>query len=73
MLFARDNLFGGGYCDYSRLCYVIYGFTELIPNTFNDIIAFPISTSKRKIGCRETHITSFEKYFKQIYRNTYGD
>ena len=58
------------YCDYSRLCNVIYKFPEFSPDMLNNGITSPLYTSQRAIEQRDTHITSFEMYVNQIYRNT---
>ena len=34
------------YCDYSRICYVVSKFPELIPNMLNDGVTFTLSTSQ---------------------------
>ena len=63
-----------GYCEYSRICYVVSKLPELIPNMLNDGVKFTLSTSQIKIGCRETHMTSFEnipiKYRETLIRIT---
>ena len=63
MSIARDGFKNVlDYCDFQKLCVVIYKFPELSCNGLKGGLTFPLSRSQIAKNCRDDHMKFHEEY-----------